>query len=65
MDTDPVGLVLFALRASLEEELIFRQRLLECLGSGTKKAPKLNFLEKNCRQKRLLKFWPMGDPKKV
>ena len=33
--------------------------------SGTKKAPKLNFLGKFCRQKSLLKFWPMGRQKKV
>ena len=33
--------------------------------SGTKKAPKLNFLGKFCRQKSLLKFWPMGGQKKV
>ena len=33
--------------------------------SGTKKAPKLKFLGKFCRQKSLLKFWPMGGQKKV
>ena len=33
--------------------------------SGTKKAPKLNFWGKFCRQKSLLKFWPMGGQKKV
>ena len=33
--------------------------------SETKKAPKLNFLGKFCRQKSLLKFWPMGGQKKV
>ena len=31
----------------------------------TKKTPKLNFLGKFCRQKSLLKFWPMGGQKKV
>ena len=33
--------------------------------SETKKAPKLNFWGKFCRQKSLLKFWPMGGQKKV
>ena len=33
--------------------------------SGIKKAPQLNFLGKFCRQKSLLKFWPMGGQKKV
>ena len=33
--------------------------------SGTKKAPKLNCWGKFCRQKSLLKFWPMGGQKKV
>ena len=40
-------------------------KLLKSYQSGTKKAPKLNFLGKFCRQKSLLKFWPMGGQKKV
>ena len=35
------------------------------IDSETKKAPKLNFWGKFCRQKSLLKFWPMGGQKKV
>ena len=43
-----------------------RLKVIQCGDeSETKKAPKLNFLGKFCRQKSLLEFWPMGGQKKV